>query len=71
MASGTALRVQFETMSGVKTWKFNYAKPSIGSANVKALMQAMISNGSIFENPPIRAYTAKEITTTETEYDLS
>lgn len=71
MAEGTSLRLQFETMAGLKTWTFNNAKPSAGLQNVRTLMQAMITNGSIFENPPIRAYSAKEVTTTETEYNLN
>lgn len=70
MAAGTSLKLQFETMAGLKTWTFNYAKPSSGLVNVKALMQAMITNGSIFENPPIKAAAAKEVTTSENIYDI-
>lgn len=70
MAAGTSLKLQFETMAGLKTWTFNYAKPSAGLTNVRALMQSMITNGSIFEHPPIKAASAKEVTTSENIYDL-
>lgn len=71
MAEGTRLQLQFETMSGVKTWSFNYAKASPTLANVKALMQAMIANGEIYKTPPLVAYSAKTVTTSENEFDLS
>lgn len=71
MAEGTRLQIKFETMAGLKTWNINYAKPSMNTADVKALMNGMIQNGSIFEYPPIRAYSAKTITTSENEFDLT
>lgn len=70
MAEGTSLQLKFETMSGIKTWTFKHAKPSAGRAKIKTLMSGMIENGSIYEYPPIRAYSAKEVTTTENVYDL-
>lgn len=71
MAGGTNLKLKFDTMSGSKTWTFKYAKPSAGSANVKALAQAMITNGSIYDTVPIAIREIKEVTTTENVYDLS
>lgn len=70
MAAGTRLQLKFETMSGLKTWNFTYGKPGAGATNVKALAQAMINNGEIYENQPIRVTSIKEITTSETVYDL-
>lgn len=71
MASTTKLQLVFETSSGSKTWSFNYAKTSATLANVKALGAAMIANGSIYEAPPLVFKSAKQVTTTETEYDLN
>lgn len=71
MAAGTKLQMVFETSTGSKTWTFNYAKPGMGVTNVKALGQAMITNGSVYEAPPLLLKSAKEVTTSETEYDLN
>ncbi len=58
------------TGSDVK-FSYNYADNNITTANVKALMNGLIANGSIFENPPVSAKSAKIITTNTTVYDLS
>ncbi len=50
---------------------YNYVDTNITTANVKALVNGLITNGSIFENPPVSAKSAKIITTTSTAYDLS
>lgn len=71
MAAGTKLQLQFDTMSGSKTWSFNYASPSTTTQAVKALGTAMITNGSIFSSPPIALRSAKTVTTSENVYDLS
>ncbi len=72
MASGTKLVLGFETSAGKNTTlTYNYAKPSAGLANVKALMSGIIANGSIFANVPAAAKSAKEVITTESIYDLS
>ncbi len=70
MAAGTKLQLKFETMAGIKTWNFNYAKSEPTDQQVRTAMQAMITNGSVFEHPPIRASSAKTITTTETVFDI-
>ena len=70
MAAGTKLQLKFETMAGIKTWNFAYAKSEPTDQQVRTAMQAMITNGSVFENPPIRASSAKTITTTETVFDI-
>lgn len=71
MAAGTRLEITFDTMGGSKTASFAYAKPGATETAVKALAQAIIANGSIFQNPPIRATAAKTVTTSENVYDLS
>lgn len=72
MASGTKLILNFYSATGkTLTWTFNHAKPSAGRANVLALMNAMITNGSIYATPPAEIKGAKEVVTTESIYDLS
>ncbi len=71
MASGTKLVLGFETSSGRSmTLTYNHARPSSSLANVKALMNGIITNGSIFTSVPAVAKSAKEVTTTENVYDL-
>lgn len=71
MASGTKIVFRFGTTSGEKNFSYNYADDDATSANVKAAMQAMITNGSIFRYPPLTAISAKYVITTEGEYDIS
>ena len=52
------------------TFIYNYARPSSSLANIKALMNGIIANGSIFNTVPVEAVSAKEVTTTENVYDL-
>ena len=70
MAAGTQLKLQFDTLSGTKTWTYNYAKANASAANVRALCSAMIANGSIYTNPPLVIKSAKLVTTTEQEIDV-
>ena len=71
MASGTKLVLEFGTSNGgITTFSFNYAKPSTTTANVKALMNGIISNGDIFANVPATMKSAKLVTTNESAYDL-
>ncbi len=72
MAAGVKLVLGFETASGKSmTLSYNYAKQTATLANVKALMNGIIANGSIFANVPATSKSAKTVTTTENEYDLS
>ena len=72
MASGVQLVLGFETEYGSNTvLTFNYAKPSVSLASVKALMNGIIANGSIFANVPATMKSAKQIIMTENVYDLS
>lgn len=71
MASSTKLVLEFYSATGETIqYSYKYAKPSAGTENVKALMQAMITNGTIFARPPVAAKSAKEVITTESVYDL-
>ena len=70
MASGTKLQIRCGTSSGEKTWTFNYAKSNATTANIRALAQALVENGSIYKYPPLVANSAKLIVTSETSIDL-
>lgn len=72
MASGMKLVLGFETAEGKSmTLTYNHAKASATAAQVKALMNGIIANGSIFSTVPATAKSAKQVTTSENEYDLS
>ena len=71
MAAGTKVILRFGTTSGEKNFTFNYGDASTAISDVKALMTAMITNGSIFRYPPLTAISAKAQVTTETEFDIS
>ena len=72
MASGIKLVLKFEDSNGKDViFSFNYAKPSTTTTQVKALMNGIITNGSIFTNVPATAKSATLVTTSESEYDLS
>lgn len=66
----TALKLKLGTTAGVKTWTFNYAKSNATTANIKALADAMITNGSIFRYPPLTKESAQIIQTTTTTVDI-
>ena len=71
MAAGTKLVLGFETSTGNSlVMTYNYAKPSAGLANIKALMNGIITNKDIFARQPATAVSAKEVTTSENIYDL-
>ena len=72
MAAGTKLVCTFETGDDKTTsMTFNYADPGATLSEVKALMNAIVTNGVIFANVPVTAKSAKNVTTSEHEYDLS
>lgn len=71
MASGVAIKMKFDTMSGSRTWTYNNAKPSATAAQVKAAAQAMIDNGSVYQSVPIKLVSATQVVTEESTYDLS
>ena len=65
------LVLEFLANGSTVKYSYNYAKPEATTANIKALMAGMITNGSIFENPPLEAKAAKLVTTDEEAFDLS
>ncbi|MBQ7217036.1 MAG: DUF2922 domain-containing protein [Synergistaceae bacterium] len=71
MAAASKLVLTFAGTNKDVSFSYNYANSEAASAKVKALMNGLIANGSIFENPPVSAKSAKIVTTTTTEYDLS
>lgn len=67
----TKLQMKFGTMSGVKTFTVNYVNPDARTADIKALMDTIITNGSIYTYPPLTKESAELITTETTEIDIS
>ncbi len=72
MAAGTKLVLAFANIEGNNvSMSYNYASDTAETADVKALVNGIIANGSIFSNVPVTAKSAKTVTTSEREYDLS
>ena len=71
MAAGTKLVLRFGTASGEKNFIYNYGNAQATASSIKTLMNAMITNGSIFKYPPLTAVSAKAQITSETEWDIS
>ena len=72
MASGARLALTFRDSGGDKiTFGYNYADPEVETAAVQALMNGMITNGSIFEDVPTAIDSAKVVVTTETVLNVT
>ena len=72
MAAGTKIVLSFGNASGnTVNYSYNYGNSEALASDVKAAMNAMITNGSIFRNVPTSIKAAKAIVTSETEFDLS
>ncbi|MBQ7578778.1 MAG: DUF2922 family protein [Synergistaceae bacterium] len=52
-------------------FSYKYADPELRTADVRTLVQAIITNGSVFDPVPVSLEGAKLVTTTENEFDLS
>ena len=63
--------IDFAGPYGDVRFSYNYADPETTVASVKALVNGLIANNTLFENPPITVKNAKIVTTTEDNYDLS
>lgn len=61
--SGTKLVMKFDTAAGQKTWSYDYVNPTSSSNNLKAVADAIITNGSIYQYPPL-ALVSMELQTT-------
>lgn len=64
MADGTKLQLTFrDATAATRKWNFSNADNSVTRQEVKALMQGMITNGSIYKYPPVTAVSAHLVTT--------
>lgn len=74
MATVTSSRLvcKFKDLEGKAVNKsFNYANASATATNVKALMDAIITNGeNVFNDVPTQKTSAQMITTTTTDIDI-
>lgn len=52
------------------TFSYNHADTEMAASSVQALVQGLITNGSIFAVPPVAAKSAKIVTTTSEDVDL-
>ncbi len=72
MASGTKIVFLFGNAQGSTiTYSYNYGNAEATSLSIKNAMNAMITNGSIFNKVPVSIKSAKAVVTTETEFDLN
>lgn len=73
MASdSTRLVIEYSTSAGTKrTYGIKYADADVTTARVKALGQALITNASLFAEPPSEINAAYIEVKTITQYDLS
>ena len=70
MASAKVV-MTFAGTNGNVTMSYPYAKTTGIANSVKALVNGLITNGSIFANPPVSAKSAKIVITNENAIDLS
>ena len=71
MASTSKLVLDFDGTTGDTAFSYGYVNPELPSTLVQNLVDGLIANGSIFANPPLAIKSAKIVTTTETDIDLS
>ena len=70
--TSTKIVLNFAKANGKEvTMSFNYARQDVSNATIKALMQGIVANGSIFENTPAAIDSAQIVTTETTDVDLS
>lgn len=60
-----------DTNSENVTFNYSHAKNNPASADVKALMQGMITNNAIWQKNPATMSSATLVTTTKTAIDIS
>lgn len=71
MAAGSKLVLRFGTTSGEKNFIYNYGNSEASTSSVKAAMNSMIENGSLFRYPPLTKISAKVQIITESEFNIS
>lgn len=71
MAATTKLSCTFETASGNSTTlSYKYADSEVSTSAVKSLITGIITNGDIFKNAPVKAKSAKLVTTQEEALEI-
>jgi len=73
MANSQKLVFSVGTTAGKKTWTVARAKPagSIIPTDVKSLAQGFLTNATMFNPQPVSFNSAKLVTTTETNINIS
>lgn len=71
MATTQQLVLRFGTMNGEKTWTYNNVKSEPTTQEVNTLMDAMITNGTIYTNVPLSKVSAQLVTKSSLDYELS
>lgn len=61
----------YDSNRGTITMTYNHADEDVTTANVRALVNAIITNGSIFQSVPVSVKSAKLVVSTESEFQLS
>ena len=71
--STTKLVMEFTDAEGInRTFNYNYIEPTAATTTrVKNLMNAMITNGSIFTHVPMAKVAAKLVTTTDESINIT
>ena len=72
MAVSTKLSLNFyKADDKTMNLSYKYARQDPSNANIKALMEGIVTNGTIFKKVPVSLKSAQIITTETTEVDLS
>lgn len=67
----TKLVLDFADAEGSNVrFSYSYVDPDVTSANVRALVNTILTNATLFEKEPTIAKTATLVTTTETDISL-
>jgi hypothetical protein len=68
----TSLNLKFNASGGKKvSMTYPYADSTCGDAQVKTLMQSIVTNNAIFAEPPLALAAAEFVTRTVIPVDLS
>ena len=69
MAAGVRLVLTFQCQDGKEhDFGFQYAKAEPTDNQISTILQAMITNGSIFQYQPVTATAAKTVVTSENHF---
>ena len=61
----------YDSTGGTFKHSYPHVDEDVTTNKVKGLVQATITNGSIFDKVPVSTKSAKLVTTTESEFQLS